>query len=854
VDDNDRRQPRQESEEPGQALIIQPPGLARRTLGAASRYLLVVSLFVAVFWQGGVSTGAMWALIAIGGLAWILSWAVRPAGLPRARFAWLWLALGGYSALQLVPLPRNLVASIHPQAVRLDDLGRAALGMAPAESLPLAIAWADAAMQASLFLVCGGLAMTAAISTQIEDGRRLMRSLGRVVVWIALISGGLWLLTHEPHLVRLVPHALRQELRAFLFINPNHETGLLVAGLALALGHAIEARTVRLQTLHGLTAAFLGLTILLIGSRGGILVAFLVLGLTGATLPRPLRHMRRDEWVRRAEARQRILLITLSTVVVMVVLAMPVLEVEFDVIGARSLDNDPKLDIVSKIVPLLGEGWLFGQGAGTLPVVMGIAHPELASRVDFAENIIAQRLFDGGLWGGLPFLVVLAWLVGSMFRLRRRFQGYTPFWIAVTALVLTNMVDFSLEVAGGLLIFMALAAAAERTWPTRRSGSRRGRPAGLAKMLLPGRVASGAALLLAAVLMVGADGSLNRQVSARLADAPLNEARARLADGLLHNHHAFYVVARKMIAGGQTAEARPLLDRAIGLRPSSEHARLFRLGASLELGELEDAVTDLTELLRDWKPVSKRALDACMTSPHAEELLVRVIPKVPERSYMVGWHVYQRGRADLVERVALALRKAFPDRRFNIEGLRGRVYVKRGHMAPARRISAALMAKSETELAGWELEGTILSHTGRFYEAHHLMREVCTRWPENWSACAAAVNTILRAKRPELALEYIRAQFSSMRHHTRTAVFYWHSLARAYLQMQRADDAINAAERMLGYSKNDRDGLMILVKGRQMIGDRRGAEMMLARLKKSHPTDKAVALLADEVSQTMSRP
>ncbi len=838
------------TEGPAKALVIPPQSATRRALAGASRITLLLTLVVAVFWQGGVSPSAMWLLLALGGLAWMLSWAVRSAGLPRARFAWLWLALGGYSALQLMPLPRSLVAIIHPQAVVISDLGRLAVGLAPAESLPIVIAWADGAFQTALYLLGGALAMIAAVTTQVEDGRRMMRNLGHVMLWIALVSGGLWLLTHEPHLVRLVPHAVREELRFFTFINPNHETGLLVVGLALALGHAIESRTVRLQTLHGLIAAFLGLTILLIGSRGGVLVGFLVLVLTGATMPRPQQHMRRDEWVRRAEARQRMLLMTLSVVVVLVVLAMPVLEVEFDVIGANSLDNDAKLNAVRKIIPMLGEGWLFGQGPGTLPVVMGMAHSELLSRVDFAENLIAQRLFDGGLWGGLPFLVAFAWLLGSMFRLRRRFQGYTPMWIGVTALALANMVDFSLEIAGGLLLFLALATAAERTWPTRRSPSRRGRPAKLQRMLLPSRLVAGGALALAALLLAGSDGSLTRQVSARLVDAPLSEARTRLADGLLHNHHAYYVVARKMIAKGDMAGAKPLLDRAIALRPASEHARLFRLVVYLELAELEPAVVDLTELLKSWRPVSKRALNACIGSAHAEELLVKVIPRIPDRSYQVGLHIYQRGRPDLVERVALSLRKSFPDRRFNIEGLRGRVYVKRGHFEPARRISAALMAKPETELAGWELEALILSHTGRHYEAHHLLREVCGRWATNWTACTGAINTILSAKRPEMALEYIRAQFSHMRQRTHSAIFYWRSLGRAYLQMRRADDAINAAERVLGYARDDRSALMILVKGKVMIGDSRSAKALLARLQKVYPADKAVMRLANEATAT----
>ena len=841
--------PPEESQRP-EALVIPPDSAIRRTLGSASRLVLLLTLPIALFWRGGVSVDALLVVIGLGLLGWVLSWAVRPRDLPRARFAWLWLGLGAYTVLQLIPLPRALVATIQPGAVEISDLGRATLGLAPLDMLPIAVAWGDAALQAALYLGLAGLAVTAAITVQIDDGRRLMRQLAQLIVWLAAASGCLWLIAHEPNLAGLIPLPLREQAEALVFVNENHQAGLLVVGLALALGQVLEVRNERLQNVFRLVATFLGLTILLVGSRGGVLIAFVMLGLTGATLPRPDRHMRRDEWERRVEARQRGLLITLSIVVALVVLAMPVLEVEFGVVGAYSLDEDVKVKTVQKMLPLFGDGWLFGQAPGTLPVVFGIEYPEVATRVDFAENLIAQRLFDGGLWGGLPFLAVLAWLLGSMVRMKRHFNVYTPMWIALFGLTLTNMVDFSLEVGGGLIIFLALALGAERTWPTRRSASVRGRRAASARLVVPGRLAAGLALAVSFGLLLSSHGRLSRDVGVAFAELSADDAKARLvADGQLYNHHALYLTARKLIAASRHVEALPFLDRAITLRPASQHARLFRLTIHLRQSNSSAAADDLAILLKPWNDTSKRALDVCLTSPLAKELLVDVITRDTANSYRIGQLLLRKGRPALVEEVALALRKAYPDKRFNIEGLRGRVYVRRGLFAPARRISAALMSRRETELAGWQLEGHILAQTGQPYAAYHLFREVCKRWPSNWEACASGVHAVLAAKRPTVALDYIRSQFSIMRVSPAKAGFYWSTLARAYLQLNRADDAIAAAERVLGYDRGNHQAQMILVKARLMIGDNRSAEALVKRLLKSQPGDADTIALAEAVTR-----
>lgn len=819
--------------------------LALRVAG----WLLTLTLLVAMFWQGGVEPAAMAALFVLGALTWPLIWSARPHRRPDSTFAWLWVALGTYTSLLLVPLPRGLVAGVHPRAVAISDAGRAALGLGPASSLPLALAPGEAAFQGALYLLAGAFGLMLAAHFTRPGSRVDVRQIARFLVWPIAVSAVLWVVGWQPAVAGLLPHEVARMVRSLVFVNANHQAAVEVVGLTLALGAAMDARNERVSTIYGAVSAVLGLAVLLTTSRGGILAAFFALALTGYSMPQPHPHMRREERDRRASKRQRNLLAVLSVVIVMVVATLPLLEPELEFLGEDNILEHTKLHMMGRTFGFLGDGWLFGQGPGALPVAVATAIPDMPSRLDFAENIVADRLLSGGLWGGLTFLLALAWLTGSLVRTKRRYPGYTPLWIAMCALLVHELVDFSMEVAGGLLLFMVVATLAERLRPRRKHRASSDRPGGSKRRLVPGQVGAAFSLGLGALLLLQSQGNLSRQVDQSLAELSAQQTADRIADGLLHQHQAWYLLGRRRLDEGRLAEAGKALDRAMALRPASAHARLFRFAVRVKNGDVDAALQDLVVLLGAPKETFEQTMAICVDSGQGSELLQRVIPMAPERSYDIGRYLFAR-RPDLLEQVALALRRADPDRRFAIEGLRAQLYIRRGLFEPVRRISAALMANPDTELAGWSLEASVLVRTGRPYEAFHLFKEVCDHWPHDETACLGAINAILLAERPKQALAYIRGRFPQMRSTPFWAAQYWRALSRAYLQLNRADDALMAAERVLGYARGDREARELLVRAKIMLGDRQGARQQLDSLRVESPTDPAMVELSRAVSAT----
>ena len=204
------------------------PGEAVMRLRKVGRWALMAALVVGVFWHGGVDHSAVGVVLLLVGVAWATSAFDPPHRAPGSRIGWLWLALGVYTAAQLLPLPRDLVMVLHPYAVEISDKGRGALGLAPLSSLPIALAPGDAAFQAVLYLVAGVLSLTGGATLMHRGGRSDANALLRGIIWVALISGGFWLLAHGRGIGYRMPPEARAVARFLSFRSANHQAGLMV--------------------------------------------------------------------------------------------------------------------------------------------------------------------------------------------------------------------------------------------------------------------------------------------------------------------------------------------------------------------------------------------------------------------------------------------------------------------------------------------------------------------------------------------------------------------------------------------------------------------------------------------------
>ncbi|MSP91561.1 MAG: hypothetical protein EXR79_07135 [Myxococcales bacterium] len=796
------------------------------------------------FWQGGASWLAVAVAAGCVGVAWLFAWPAVPHKPPRTRIAWLWLGLGAYSALQVLPLPRGLVALLHPAAVDLADAATRALALAPRAWLPIALTPGDAAFQAAVYLIAGAASALTALVLMGSGGRSAVHRFVNLLLGATVATALLWLLAHVPELESVTSPGLAALARRTTFVNPNHIAGFINLGIALAIGRVVAAPTSGLRFAYGVCATLLAVAVLASTSRGGALALGLTVALTILSIPRPAKSSRADVAAETRDARRRVLSIAFGIGLAGALLALPILEEQFT---NGDLAGDPKVAVWRRLADLLGGAWLVGRGEGGIAVVVGMGEGAFPKRTDFAENFVLERLVGAGLPASIVFFAGLLWV---FYGLRRRGRGMTsaaPLFIGLTVMLAHNLVDFSLELAGCLVPFLVLGGALERILPppsalARATDVDRSTDLRITRRILWG---SGAALALAGALLAGAHQRQSRDVSVAVGALAGTEAVALVADAFAYDHHAFYLLGRQSLEAGDRPTALLRFDRAVALRPDSIHARLFRFATRLEVGDRARALQDLKWLLRHGEGEGNRVFDVCGRSRLCEPVLLDAIVADPTTSETVARHYFET-RPDLVERIAVTLRAKYPDRRFAVEGLRGLLYAKRGLFEPARRISAELLANPATADYGWMLEGHVLGQVGRLYEAFHLFKELCER-TGNYEACTSASMCIVGAKRPREALAFVRSLWPKLRDQPATASLYWQWMAQVQYQLDRFDDALESARVSHGLRRDDVTTTLTLVACLTRTGNHGEARDLLDPLRAHFPDNAEVKRLWAEI-------
>jgi tetratricopeptide (TPR) repeat protein len=820
-------------------------GRVRRRARWLARGLTLAAVATAMLWQGGVSVLAMQVIAGLLGLAWLAAIPAEPHRRPPLRTGWLFIGLGIWAALQCLPLPRGLARWLAPLAVELADGTRAAVGQPAADWVAMALAPGDAALQAALYLLAGVTGLVTSEVLMGSEGRRFLSAITNGLVGVACAVSGLFLAKAVLIPEGIVPAAAGPLIDALSLINNNHMAGITNLGLGVALGYAVNAGSVVRQLSYGLAALFLSLGVLLSGSRGGVAVAAILLMGTLVATPQPPKYMRTHPKDRVASARWRAALIGASVLLAAALFALPVLEQEF---GAKtSLEHDGKLQLFRAVPSLLAKAPLLGWSGGGFAVV---ASRELAleSRSDFVENLVLQRAADQGIVGGMAFLAALVWLGWSLHKRTRGVLDPKPYVVTVLGFLAANLFDFSFEIAGGLLPMAVCCACIEfhgrQTQPEREQAEqhrRRGHRQLLAVVAVAWTIA-------AALLVVAVPGRLTRDVPRQLQSGPIAAQSKLVAERFAYDAQALYLLGHRQQAAGQTQAALRSFDRTLELRPHYARARLFRFALRLEQGLIRQASEDMLWLLNhaDSETV-QRTLDVCVQSARAEALLVEVMPRVPERSLELGQRLELK-RPDIVERVALELRKRYPDKRFGIEVLRAQIYIRVGALPQAKAIAAALLANKDTELDGWLVQGQILSAENKPLLAFHALKTVCDR-KSAWLPCTMAIAAILRSDQPSRALEYIRAQATMMRSSPGGAAVWWGSMAEAYRQLgdpeAELDARRNAHNQMpteLGHSL----ALAATLERQRLFGELAELSDMLLR---QHPNHPQVTALSERVIQ-----
>lgn len=809
------------------------------------------------------------AALSNGGSSWtsvLVVWALLAAALPAAFIAvpnkpprvftgLIWLGMGLLVALQTLPLPRQVTAMLQPHAVELSDLGRAALGLPKAQFIALALAPGDAALQGAVYLLGATLTLLGSIALSGHDGRRAIHWAANVVIGTAIASGAAWVLAYTSPVTDFVPGSLSVRLGRLCFVNPNSEAALLNMGIALALSRMRVAINPRWQTLFGSLALFLALVVLEVGSRGGVITMGLVLTMTVFMRPRIAPGRRVDIRDLRKAAALRTGMLISAIALVAATIALPALEAEFAAHadshkGTRMLEMMGMGAAREGAKSLLRDTWLAGAGPGGLPVLAGQDPVWGKTRADFAENYVIDSVLDFGAPIGLLLVGAVVFALIDLVRRRKDIPQAPGFIIGIAATLVANLVDFSLQLAGTLLPFMALTVACERAL-----GPREGRE-GLEERRLPTfrRVLALAvlAVLVSGGLLARSLNAMSRNVEAVLQSEPPEVAKALTADRFLSEHHAFYLYGRALTAQRDFKNAALAFDRAVALRPDSAHARLFRFASHLELGDAQTAAADLRWLLDQDDDIVRRAMRLCVQSSAAEAVLIRVIPTGGDQSLRVADLIAAK-HPDLVERVALALRKNQPNRVFAIEYARGHLYIERGNVEAARRIAANLLVRPETRDLGYMLEGHLLARDKKHYEAYHLFRDVCKRKPESWTACNGALMSIVAANRPDEAMTYLRIRAPYMQAEMSHAAVYWDAKGQVALQLNREEDALEAFRRAHGFAPDNLSVTLALASTCAKVGLRDEARTFVGEVLAKQPSNPTAKQMSIELERDLQQ-
>jgi O-antigen ligase len=478
------------------------------------RNVLIASIVAAIAW-GALAFGAVypWAytplavactVIGLAGL-WV-GYTRRP---PISRLALGLAAIGVAVSLQLVPLPRAVLARVSPGTdafLRQYDfrymhpagpLDQATGGMAQP-----ALPWQPISIDPPHTAL--GLGLFSALALFLLGTTRLVSAAGARSVAMAVLALGLLLTVLAVVQLALNPHAAEFTLiygfwrPRFVstpfgpFVNPNHYAGWMLMAVPLGLGLAYGTfERARLEAPSGarspvawaiseeggmlalsvFTCLAMGVSLMMTKSRSGIACFAVAMLLSGGMM-----FVRQHRASAKAAVAVTVALLFLSTIAWA---GVDTLFEKFASADGGLPAATSRLRAWKDTVRIIRDDPMTGTGLDTYGTAM-VVYQTSPRHAHFQEahNDYLQLAAEGGLLVGLPIVFTLAMFVAGI---RRRFHeapkvGIT-YWLRVGAVIglvsigLQSLVEFSLQMPGNAALFAVLAAVALHQSPRLRSVS-----------------------------------------------------------------------------------------------------------------------------------------------------------------------------------------------------------------------------------------------------------------------------------------------------------------------------------------------------------------------------------------------
>lgn len=564
--------------------------MAQRRRGrlAGRRYhvawaLLCLHVATAPLWLAGVFS---WG-VALGALtAWLsacaAAWAVRGASVRRDALAIGILCGVGvlWTALQALPLPCDLIASLQP-IVAERVLGVRGL---ISEFVPCTLSLDHGNTRIEVVKGLGILLSLSAahlLATAGRDREVLLACLFGVLL-IALVSIGHLAVGATSIFGLFEPPSIPSRIGLLSpIINPNHLGGFLLLGVPLALGFALGSQEPRRAVGFLLVAILLATTIILTLSRGAIVSLVSVVALQAMLVAHGRRHSELGK------ASYGLLLVPLAALGVAVFTGLHELSEEF---ATGDLD---KLATPSLFLRAVSDFPLLGTGRGSFTVA-ALPYVDGRQRYSHVESFPLHFAIE---WG-LPFACILiAGLAVGLVRgfLSARSPVVVGALLGLLAWVSQNLLDFNIEMSGVALVAATIFGA---TLP--RGRTRGGRNVRVGRIpLSTGLAVTGVALLALSGLTWGTTASEFRGRLAELEAQPDAKANVRYQQELSLALAAHPAEPTLIMRGAvhaldhNDASALRWVNRAMVVAPNWGGPDLLAAQALWRMGAREQALSEV---------------------------------------------------------------------------------------------------------------------------------------------------------------------------------------------------------------------------------------------------------------------
>lgn len=371
--------------------------------------------------------------------------------------AWVLLGLGAYTLVQSAPLPLAVLRVMSPHAADVwaralvplrEPVTFGSMSVDPGASSVEAAKWCSYAIAFSLAAGFGRRAGASPVSWLIFGSAMLVAAatLGHSLVGATSVFG-----VYTPRL-----GVGADQIGPIL--NSNCLAGFLLLGCLSGFGLMLGARDAITRWLWALGVGMLATAVVLAGSRGGVVAL-------GAGIFAFAIYLARSRDPRILRAKWQFFAALSGAMIACLVFAMLAVRDSWFSLSDRDVS---KLRMGMWIVPLLKDYPLFGVGRGAFDT----AFPEYKQTADnlvYAnpENIVAQWFSEWGIAASCVSALVLAWQFRpSRIRISKHVTSAGAL-IGVGALILQNLVDFSLELfAHGMAVSVVLGSCWGQRWRT----------------------------------------------------------------------------------------------------------------------------------------------------------------------------------------------------------------------------------------------------------------------------------------------------------------------------------------------------------------------------------------------------